>query len=117
MFGWDFYQNDNTPDPAGLHDNDNHGTAVAGVAAAAGNNSLGVAGASLNSKVMALKIAHGANLWTSTMLADAIQYAAGRVYNAGTSSWTNNTWGGGGRVEYEPFGERVFHGNQCPRLG
>ncbi len=26
-------------------------------------------------------------------------------------------WGGGGRVEYEPFGERVFHGNQCPRLG
>ncbi len=43
--GWDFGDNDNDPSPGS---NDSHGTAVAGVAGAIGNNAIGVAGSALS---------------------------------------------------------------------
>ncbi|GAB4336149.1 MAG: hypothetical protein OHK0038_14310 [Flammeovirgaceae bacterium] len=67
--GWDFVGADtlkfyqNFADPASYQDNDPsvfgsnnfHGTAVAGCAAATGNNNLGIAGVGYGSKIMALK--------------------------------------------------------------
>jgi subtilisin family serine protease len=51
---YDFVQNDNDPSPT-LPDQ-NHGTAVAGVAAAKGNNSLGVIAPAYNATVAGLKV-------------------------------------------------------------
>lgn len=49
--GWDF--GDGNPD---LSDTDGHGTAVAGVVAAVGNNGKGVTGVAWNAKVMGVKV-------------------------------------------------------------
>ena len=50
--GFDFRGNDGNPNPGA---NDDHGTAVAGVAAARGNNNLGVAGACPNCSLMMIR--------------------------------------------------------------
>lgn len=56
---------------------DNHGTAVAGVAAAIGNNAVGVAGVAFKSKILPIKIATGETYATDAQLATAFRYAAG----------------------------------------
>lgn len=69
--GWNFYDNNsNTADIQG------HGTAVAGAAAAAANNAIGVAGVAGGAKIMPLRIADPTAyaLWSTT--AQAINYAA-----------------------------------------
>jgi len=50
FYGWDFVNNDNDPT-----DDLGHGTNVAGITAASGNNNIGYAGVDWNCKVMALK--------------------------------------------------------------
>ncbi len=96
--GWNFVANNN----ASHHTDaaDGHGTAVAGVAAARGNNSIGVAGASYNSKVLSAKMFEGAAVASDANIAAALYYAAGRTAS-GTGTWNaasvvNNSWGGGG---------------------
>ena len=49
--GWDFINNDNAP----LDDN-MHGTHVAGIIGAVGNNDKGIAGAAWNVKIMPIKV-------------------------------------------------------------
>jgi subtilisin family serine protease len=75
--GWDFRSGDNDPNP--LAAGDNHGTATAGVAAAAGNNnSVGIAGVAFGCKVMPIRVATGDNSFvTGDVLANAIRYSAG----------------------------------------
>jgi subtilisin family serine protease len=100
--GWDFADNDNNPSPATVFDN--HGTPVAGVAAAVGNNALGVTGASQHARILPVKIAkdtvgNGGGFIPSAAIATAIYYAAGRTAD-GTGTWDaadilNNSWGGG----------------------
>ena len=51
--GWDFNRADNDPDPESS--GRNHGTAVAGVFGAVGNNTDGIAGANWNVSIMVLK--------------------------------------------------------------
>jgi subtilisin family serine protease len=70
--GWDFVDNDNDPSP--ILADDDHGTACAGVAAAAGNNGQGVAGVAYNCRILPLRV-FGAS---SSTIAQAIYYAAGR---------------------------------------
>lgn len=52
IYGWDFINNDNDPS-----DECGHGTQVAGIIAATGNNSTGVTGVNWAAKIMALRIA------------------------------------------------------------
>jgi subtilisin family serine protease len=69
--GWNFYDgNDNVADVYG------HGTAVAGVAAAAGNNGLGVASVSFRSKIMPMRVTDAQGYGYSSLMANALTTAA-----------------------------------------
>ena len=81
VHGWDFYNNDNDPNPD-LGDGTSgdgdvfHGTFVAGVAAAVSDNHTGVVGASWHSRIMPLKVFTNAGGAPATAIAEAIRYAA-----------------------------------------
>ncbi len=99
--GWNFVDNNNNPNPESA--NDNHGTAVAGVAAAAGNNGIGVSGASQHAEILPVKIAtdpgDGGGFVDDATIAEAVYYAAGRTAD-GLGHWRgadiiNDSWGGG----------------------
>jgi thermitase len=84
-----------------------HGTAVAGVALAAGNNSVGVAGVAFGCSILPVKVVNGSGFAYYSTIADGIHYAVdqgARVINisiAGSSpsitlqeavdyAWSNN---------------------------
>jgi hypothetical protein len=77
--GWDFYENDATPNDA-----NGHGTRVAGAAAAATNNAVGVAAVGWSAKLMPLRVAGptgAASAWAVTQaLAWGVDHGA-RVLN------------------------------------
>ena len=56
VHGWNFFDGNNNPDAD--YEN-NHGTACAGVAAAKGDNSIGVTGIAYGSKILPVKISGG----------------------------------------------------------
>lgn len=68
--GWDFANNDNDPT-----DDFGHGTNVAGIIGANGNNSIGYAGVDWNCKLMILKGLDNTNYGYYSWWADAINYA------------------------------------------
>ena len=68
--GWDYHHQTNTP----LDDN-MHGTHVAGIAGAVGNNGIGIAGAAWNVKLMPLKVFQASGIGDSAMIAQGIEYA------------------------------------------
>jgi subtilisin family serine protease len=79
--GWDFGADDPDPFPDGV----DHGTHVAGIADAVGNNGVGVAGVSWSSKLMPLKVSRTDGSIVASDLADAFAFAAGhgvQVVNA-----------------------------------
>lgn len=75
---YDFGQNDGVPDPVNF--DDNHGTAVAGVAAAKGGNALGVTGAAPSASVSGLRMNFNALTWN--MLYDVIDYHSNAANSA-----------------------------------
>lgn len=86
IYGWDFYNNDNDPDPEpnGIDDDGDgytdyivdHGTHVAGIIGAVGNNSVGVSGVAQNVQLMNLQIFDDeGDGGYSTDIANAIEYA------------------------------------------
>ncbi|HND55666.1 MAG TPA: S8 family serine peptidase, partial [Pirellulaceae bacterium] len=96
VHGWDFFDDDNIADP--VDPLDNHGTSVAGVAGAIGDNSLGVTGAAQHVQILPVKIFKGTSFVSSASAASAIYYSAGRTKD-GLGTWRgadvlNNSWGG-----------------------
>ncbi len=68
--GWNFVNSNNAP----LDDN-LHGTHVAGIAGARGNNELGVAGAAWHTKLMPVKVFESNGMGNVTTIAKGLEYA------------------------------------------
>ncbi|GEM_PF-6345317 len=85
--GWDFHVDDADPD-----DIDGHGTAMAGIVAAAGNNGLGVTGTAWNAKILPLKAGNGIIFWSSAI--QAIDYAIGLKFNGVPIAAMNHSYAG-----------------------
>jgi len=87
--GWNFHDDNNNPNPGYLYDS--HGTQVAGVAAATGNNGKGIAGCAFGCKLMPLKVLEGdpreeKEDALNLAIAEALYYAAGRTAS-GQGRW------------------------------
>jgi subtilisin family serine protease len=82
--GWDFANNDTDP----LDDN-GHGTHCSGIAAAIGNNSIGITGVCWNCKIMSIKGLNKKGLGWADYLANAIIYAADNGADVISMSWGN----------------------------
>ncbi len=94
LVGWDFVENDNNPiQPYVSND---HGTHVAGCAAAVGNNAIGVVGTSPIASIISCKGA------PSTSPSQGIQYAYDQIkYSAEIGAHIiNASWGGPGAGAY-----------------
>lgn len=73
MRGWDFQNDDPNP-----YDDDGHGTAVATVAAGAGNNRAGIAGVCWRCRILPVKVLNGDGHGTHSNIAAGIRWAASR---------------------------------------
>jgi subtilisin family serine protease len=86
VHGWDFYNDDNNPNPDlgdGISGDRNvfHGTFVAGCAAAVSDNGIGVAGACWYCQIMPLKVFTNTGGAPSSAITEAIHYAVGHGAN------------------------------------
>lgn len=94
LVGWDFFNNDNNP--IQTYAANDHGTHVAGCAAAVGNNAIGVAGTSPIASILSCKGASNTSPSTGISYAyDQVKYAAevgAHIINA--------SWGGPGSGAY-----------------
>ncbi|MCY3008584.1 MAG: S8 family serine peptidase [Planctomycetota bacterium] len=90
VFGWNFVTNTNQAQPTGTgFGTDSHGTAVAGVATARGDNGLGVAGAAYKSRAISIRMFDGNGVASVAGIGNALRYG-GRYGDI-----VNNSWGGG----------------------
>lgn len=80
--GWDFVNNDNNPE-----DDSRHGTVVTGVAAATGNNGVGIAGMDWKCKIMVLKVLDNNIDGLFSDEIEAIFYAADNGIHVGNMSF------------------------------
>lgn len=84
-YGWDF--SDNDPDP---QDSTGHGTHVAGIIAARGDNSLGISGVAWQARIMAVRFIDAFDTgYTSDAIA-AIRYAVSHGARIINCSWGAN---------------------------
>ena len=108
--GWDFGGLNGTPDNNPDEDGPDHGTFIAGLASAATDNNIGVAGVGFRCKIMAVKASR--NDVRSNFGAPFILYGyEGMVYAADNgASIINASWGGPGYSRFEQEVVNYVHG-------
>jgi subtilisin family serine protease len=97
IFGWDFADGDNDPD-----DTDGHGTHVAGIADAVGNNNIGVVGVSWNSTILPIRAGNPA-FSTSAIAGSQLYIAKMRSQYGFNIVSSNNSYGGIGPFSFAEF--------------
>jgi subtilisin family serine protease/putative transposon-encoded protein len=70
VWGWDYINNDNAP-----YDDNSHGTHCAGIAAAVGDNEIGIAGVNWQAKIMSVKVFQSSGRGDASTIAQGINYA------------------------------------------
>jgi subtilisin family serine protease len=85
--GWDFHEDDNTPG-----DSWGHGTQMAGIIAARGNNAIGMAGTVWRAQILPLKV--GDNEFSWSAIIQAIDYAIWMKEQGVPVAAINNSYGG-----------------------
>lgn len=90
-YGYDFADGIANPSDSGYH-----GTHIAGIIAAAGNNQLGVIGVVYQAKIMALKASNNGTNFSSSTIIQAIQYATMMKARGVNVVVINASFGGGG---------------------
>ncbi|MBK6910608.1 MAG: S8 family peptidase [bacterium] len=105
LFGYDFIELDGDPLPAPLDGFNSHGTHVAGIAAAARNNRLGIAGVAGGARVMGVRVGQGGS----------IPYGFEGVYYACVNGARviNCSWGGSTESAYEREVMRYVRARGC----
>ncbi len=82
VYGWDFVDNDADPDPevkdGGQQEGSQHGTLVAGIIAAAGDNAEGVTGAAWNVRIMPLRVLDSQGNGSTDAVIKAVRYAVAK---------------------------------------
>ena len=85
--GYDFVEDDAIPEPGRFWPDEAHGTCCAGLAAARGNNDIGVVGVSWTSKIMPIRILSEEDYVTEADVATAIRWAAEHGADILSNSW------------------------------
>jgi PKD repeat protein len=91
IYGWDFYNNDNTVFDSEERDefgylSDDHGTHCAGTIGAMTNNGIGISGINWNTRIMVLKFIGPDGGYTSDAIL-ALEYAAQNGASVASCSW------------------------------
>jgi subtilisin family serine protease len=73
VHGWDFINNDNNPS-----DDNSHGTHVAGIACAVGNNGIGIAGVDWHAKIMPIKVFQSSGRGDIATIVQGVYYAVAK---------------------------------------
>jgi hypothetical protein len=84
VHGWDFVGNDNDPSDS---ESPGHGTPVAGVVGARGNNGVGVAGINWRIKLVPLRFINEYGFGTTSGAISAFQYARTKGIRISNNSW------------------------------
>ena len=84
VYGWDFYNDDNVPT-----DDNRHGTHVAGIIGAVGNNQTGITGVCWNTSLVPVKFLSSGGIGATSDAIEAIHYCIAIGVDI-----INNSWGG-----------------------
>lgn len=85
--GWDFFEGDNDPSPENFH-----GTFMAGIIGAAGNNGIGLAGMTWQCQLLALRTGDDKLPWSAII--QAMDYVTAMRENGTPVTVVNNSYGG-----------------------
>ncbi|PIX61977.1 hypothetical protein CO057_03360 [Candidatus Uhrbacteria bacterium CG_4_9_14_0_2_um_filter_41_50] len=94
IFGWDFINDDNSPTPdTGLEASSeavNHGSLIAGIVGAGGDNKIGVSGINWNISIMSVRILDAVGSGDANTVAQAVYYAVDNGADVINMSFTGN---------------------------
>lgn len=82
LHGWDYITDSNV-----IRDKQGHGTAIAGIIAAQGNNAIGITGVMWNASLMSLRVLDNAGSGDIADAVEAIDYAVGHGAQVINLSW------------------------------